>query len=81
MLIVGMILLFSIGCAGMETQYQRNMLTNAGIWGMIGAGTGAAIAAVTKGDPVKGAVLGGIGGAFLGAGNTPAPTYAPPPRY
>lgn len=66
---------FLSGCAGMEPQYQRNMAQNAGLWGIIGAGTGAAVAAVTGGKVGKAAVLGGIAGAALGAANTPSPAY------
>ena len=61
------------GCAGMNSEYQRNMVTNASLWGAIGAATGAGIAAATGGNPGKAAILGGIAGAYLGAGNTPPP--------
>lgn len=62
---------YLVGCAGMPMQDQRNMGTNAAIWGAIGAGSGALIAAATGGNPVKGAVVGGLAGAGLGAINTP----------
>lgn len=70
---ISIVFLFALlsGCAGMDYQHQNNMTTNAGIWGIIGAATGAGIAVVTGGNPGKAAVLGGIGGAYLGAANTP----------
>ena len=74
MLLVGMILLtfiFSIGCAGMDPQYQRNMVTNSAIWGGIGAATGCIIAEVAGGKCSQGIAIGGVSGAYLGAGNTP----------
>lgn len=69
--VIAIVFIVFSGCAGMDYQHQNNMTTNAGIWGIIGAATGAGIAAVTGGNPGKAAVLGGIGGAYLGAANTP----------
>ena len=71
LLIVGICMYCFGGCAGMSTQDQRNMGINAVIWGGIGAATGGLISAATGGDPVKGAIVGGIAGAGLGALNTP----------
>ncbi len=61
------------GCAGMDGQLQKNTAVNSLIWGTIGAGAGAAIAAVTKGNVARGAVMGGLAGAAAGAYNTPVP--------
>lgn len=72
-LTISLVFLFLVGCAGLDMQYQRNMGTNAGIWGLVGAGTGAAIAAATGGKVGAGALLGGVIGAYAGAGNTPSP--------
>lgn len=73
-LLIGLILLFFLtGCAGMDIAYQRDMTTNAGTWGVIGAATGAVIAIATKGKVLPSALLGGVIGAYAGAGNTPSP--------
>jgi osmotically inducible lipoprotein OsmB len=50
------------GCAGMTTTEQR-MLSG----GAIGAGAGAAIGAVTVGNPAAGAAIGGAAGVVGGA--------------
>lgn len=68
--VLGLIVFLS-GCAGMDPRYQNNMAQNAGVWGTIGAVAGAGIAAVTGGDPLTAAVIGGVSGAALGAANTP----------
>jgi hypothetical protein len=68
--IMAMVVFFS-GCAGMDPRYQENMAKNAGIWGTVGAVAGAGIAAVTHGNPLTAAVIGGVSGAALGAANTP----------
>ena len=39
--------------------------------GLIGAGGGAAVGALTGGSPLAGAVIGGAGGALLGAATNP----------
>lgn len=69
--LIGLILFLVAGCAGMEIADQKNMGKNAALYGVIGAGAGAAISAVTHGKVGKTAVLTGIGGAVLGALNTP----------
>lgn len=61
------------GCAGMDGQLQGNAAVNSLIWGTIGAGTGVAISAVTGGNIARGAVIGGLAGAGIGALNTPKP--------
>lgn len=72
-LLIGLAFLVLTSCAGLDMQYQRNMGTNAGIWGGIGAVTGAAIAAATGGKVGSAALLGGVIGAYAGAANTPSP--------
>jgi hypothetical protein len=75
-LLIGLVAAFLLaGCAGLDVQYQRDMGTNAGIWGLVGAGTGAAIAAATGGKIGKAALLGGVIGAYAGAANTPLRGY------
>lgn len=79
--LIGLILMvFLVGCAGMDYRHQQNMTSNAGIWGVIGAATGAGLAAATGGNAGKAALIGGIAGAYLGAANTPSaygPSYGP----
>ncbi len=65
------VFIFVAGCAGMSKPYQRNMEKNAALWSVIGAATGAGIAIATHGAVGDVAILGGIAGAYLGAGNTP----------
>ena len=79
-------LLLVFGCAGMDSQYQRNLFTNGALWGVIGAGTGAGVAAITGGDIRKGAAIGGISGVYAGMAGTPRPstpgtTYSSGPVY
>lgn len=69
--IIILALLSLSGCAGMDPQLQKNTLINSMIWGTIGAGTGSVIAAATKGNVARGAVMGGLAGAAAGAYNTP----------
>ena len=49
-------------CSDMSPRQQRALSG-----GAIGAGGGAAIGALTGGDPLTGALLGGAGGAAVGA--------------
>lgn len=73
-----------MGCAGMPAEYSRDLGVNSLLWGAIGSGAGAGIAAVTGNDPVQGAVFGGLGGAALGAANTPCRSSVcavPAPRH
>jgi len=51
-----------VGCAGLTDRQQR-VLTG----GALGAGGGAAIGALSGGDPLTGAVIGGAAGAVGGA--------------
>jgi osmotically inducible lipoprotein OsmB len=74
-LVVFVVVVFLSGCAGMDPRYQSNMAQNAGIWGTVGAVAGAGIAAVTHGNPLTAAVIGGVSGAALGAANTPTPDH------
>ncbi len=71
LLILSIIVTF--GCAGMDPRYQANMATNTVGWGVLGAIAGAGIAAATHGNVGGGAIWGGLGGAALGAINTPYP--------
>lgn len=67
------LLVFLIGCAGLDYRYQQNMTTNAATWGIIGAATGGLLGAATGINPGKAAILGGVVGAYAGAVNTPSP--------
>jgi hypothetical protein len=71
------------GCAGMPIQEQYNRSTNAALYGLGGAAVGAAVAGVTKGNVLKGALIGGLAGMAGGALNTPTPyqQYASPYGY
>jgi hypothetical protein len=60
------------GCAGMNARQQSDIGTNAAVGGGIGAIAAGTIAAVTHGNPVAAAVLGGLGGALLGVASTPS---------
>jgi osmotically inducible lipoprotein OsmB len=66
------------GCAGM-TRSEQNVLGG----GAIGAGAGAAIGAVTAGNPAAGAAIGGaaglIGGALIDNAERNREYYPPPP--
>jgi osmotically inducible lipoprotein OsmB len=57
----GVLVLLLAGCSDMTTQQQR-MLSG----GAIGAGTGAAVGAITGGSAVTGAVIGGAAGTGAG---------------
>ena len=61
-LLAAMIAFAVTGCSGMNRTQQRALSG-----GAIGAAGGAAVGAVTGGDPVTGAVIGGAGGAAVGA--------------
>jgi hypothetical protein len=86
LVMVAVVIMMAIGCAGLPAQDQQNMAANAGIWGGIGAGSGAAVAAATGHSAGPAAVIGGVVGALLGIGNTPRSVevqrkcyYSPPP--
>ncbi len=72
-------IMMSIGLAGCG--YTPEQRATSG--GLIGAGSGAAIASAAGGGPgavIAGALLGGGTGALIGA-NTAPPPPPPPPRY
>lgn len=54
--------LLLVGCAGLSSRQQRAITG-----GALGAGGGAAIGALSGGDPLTGAVIGGAAGAIGGA--------------
>lgn len=73
------VLIAGLGLAGCG--YTPEQRATSG--GLIGAGTGAAIASAAGGGPgavIAGALLGGGTGALVGANTRPAPP-PPPPRY
>jgi hypothetical protein len=76
-LFVAVVLIFSVGCAGMSQQDLNNRTANAGIWSAIGAGAGVAVGALTGGKNAMGigAIAGGLLGGALGAMNTPSSQY------
>ena len=55
------LILFLAGCAGLTPTEQRTLSG-----GAIGAGTGAALGAITGGSPGTGAAIGGVAGALGG---------------
>ncbi|MCK8602758.1 YMGG-like glycine zipper-containing protein [Desulfoferrobacter suflitae] len=59
--VVVVLLTMLVGCAGMSSTQQRTLSG-----GAIGAGTGAAIGAISGGSPMTGAVIGGAAGAAGG---------------
>lgn len=69
MLLLSVVVLSS--CAGMDPQHQQNMITNSAVWGGIGAATGCILFEALGGKCGQGAAIVGVGGAYLGAGNTP----------
>ena len=62
-ILVAALMAFAVtGCSGMSHQQQRALSG-----GAIGAAGGAALGAVTGGNPATGALIGGAGGAAVGA--------------
>ena len=68
LLLPAILLLGLAGCG--NTPLQR-----AGSGGLIGAGAGAGIAAIAGGPVLGAALLGGLGGAAIGAVTTPTASY------
>ncbi len=78
-LVVVLLLMFTLGCAGMSTTQQRTLSG-----GALGAGAGAGIGALTGDNAAAGAAIGGAAGAlggYLYDRSNPAPRYYEDPRY
>jgi osmotically inducible lipoprotein OsmB len=59
--VVALLMVFTLGCAGMTSQQQRTLSG-----GAIGAAGGAALTAIAGGNAAVGATLGGAAGALTG---------------